>query len=317
MGRAQRERRARLAFGRTQPVDRQPGLPSRIPPARRGRGDRPVELPGVHPDGLDRLRAGRRQRGGVQAQRVHPGVGIWLAERSPRWCPSSRSCRWSPAAARPARRCAAAGVDKIAFTGSTATGKRVMAACARDADAGADGVRRQGRDDRRRRRRPRAPRPTRRCGAACPTPARPASASSGSTSTTESTTRSSPNCSTAQADLRAGDGPAAKIGPITMPKQLDVIRRHIDDALAARRPGGAGRARRRRRPFVQPTILVDVPRGPRGGHRGDLRADLTVTRVARHGRGGRAGQRHRLRPRRHRVRPGATATRSPTASRRA
>ena len=31
---------------------------------------------------------------------------------------------------RPARRCVASGVDKIAFTGSTATGKKIMAACA-------------------------------------------------------------------------------------------------------------------------------------------------------------------------------------------
>jgi len=32
-----------------------------------------VELPGTHPDGLDRVRARGRQRGGLQAERVHPG----------------------------------------------------------------------------------------------------------------------------------------------------------------------------------------------------------------------------------------------------
>ena len=44
----------------------------RVPAARRGRRDRPVELPGLHADGLDRLRARGRQRRGVQAERVHP-----------------------------------------------------------------------------------------------------------------------------------------------------------------------------------------------------------------------------------------------------
>ena len=64
-------------------------------------------------------------------QRVHPRrrrvAGPDLRSRS---CRAARCSRWSPASARPAPRCARAGVDKIAFTGSTATGKKVMAACA-------------------------------------------------------------------------------------------------------------------------------------------------------------------------------------------
>ena len=60
-----------------------------------------------------------------------PAVGRWLvdsfAERGAR-AAGVRS--WSPASARPARRCAAAGVDKLAFTGSAATGRKVMAGCA-------------------------------------------------------------------------------------------------------------------------------------------------------------------------------------------
>ena len=81
------------------------------------------------------------------------------------------------------------GVDKIAFTGSAATARKVMAACAEtltpvlmecggkdallvDADADLDAAADA------------AP------GAGCPTPGRPASASSGSTWPTRSTTRS-------------------------------------------------------------------------------------------------------------------------------
>ena len=47
------------------------------------------------------------------------------------------------------------GVDKVAFTGSPATARKVMAACAETLTPGADRGRRQGRHDRRRGRRPR------------------------------------------------------------------------------------------------------------------------------------------------------------------
>src|SRR3546814_4072722 len=51
----------------------------------------------------------------------------------------------------------------------------------------------------------------------------------------------------------------AQRGPMTMPKQLDIVRSHIDDALARggrALVGGAGAVGDR---FVQPTLLVDVP----------------------------------------------------------
>ena len=59
--------------------------------------------------------------------------------------------------------------------------------------------------------------------------------------------------------LSAHDGDDSQIGPITMPKQLDVIRSHIQDALdrgGRAIVGGADAVGER---FVQPTILVDVP----------------------------------------------------------
>ena len=59
-----------------------------------------------------------------------PASAAGWPRRSPRSCPTTRSSRWSPGSARPARPCAGPGVDKLAFTGSTATGKKVMAACA-------------------------------------------------------------------------------------------------------------------------------------------------------------------------------------------
>ena len=72
LGGRQRRQGARAAQGAGGPADGQPGRDRGVRPARRRRRDRPVELPGLHPDGLDRLRAGRGQRRRLQAQRVHP-----------------------------------------------------------------------------------------------------------------------------------------------------------------------------------------------------------------------------------------------------
>ena len=58
-------------------------------------------------------------------------------------------------------------------------------------------------------------------------------------------------------DLHAS--PDGKIGPITMPSQLDIIKSHIDDAIAGGATvilGGADAVGER---YVQPTILTHVP----------------------------------------------------------
>jgi len=59
--------------------------------------------------------------------------------------------------------------------------------------------------------------------------------------------------------LGAYDGDDSPIGPITMPKQMDVIRSHIQDALARGGRALVGGAEAVGERFVQPTILVDVP----------------------------------------------------------
>jgi acyl-CoA reductase-like NAD-dependent aldehyde dehydrogenase len=49
------------------------------------------------------------------------------------------------------------------------------------------------------------------------------------------------------------------LGPIITPAQLDVIRRHIDDALARGGKAVLGGPEAVQPPYVHPTILVDVP----------------------------------------------------------
>lgn len=151
-----------------------------------------------------------------------------------------------------------AGVDKIAFTGSTATGKKIMAAAAEtltpvliecggkdamlvDADADLD--------------------------AAADAATWGAMSNAGQTCVGvervyvhEDVYDDFVDKVVAEAsEVEAGTGDGADIGPITMPAQLDIIRRHISDALARggrALVGGEGAVEDR---YVRPTVLVDVP----------------------------------------------------------
>jgi acyl-CoA reductase-like NAD-dependent aldehyde dehydrogenase len=59
--------------------------------------------------------------------------------------------------------------------------------------------------------------------------------------------------------LRPGEDRGASYGPITMPGQLDVIRRHIDDAVAKGGTPILGGPSSVKDPYVEPVILIDVP----------------------------------------------------------
>jgi acyl-CoA reductase-like NAD-dependent aldehyde dehydrogenase len=59
--------------------------------------------------------------------------------------------------------------------------------------------------------------------------------------------------------LRSGSAKDADLGPITMPGQLEVIRRHLDDALARGARALVGGAEAVHPPFAEPVVLVDVP----------------------------------------------------------
>lgn len=151
-----------------------------------------------------------------------------------------------------------AGVDKLAFTGSTATGKRVMAACAPtltpvvieaggkdallvDADADLD--------------------------AAAVAAVWGAYSNAGQTCigiervyvhhvvAADLIAR----IRTLTAELVAGRDDAARLGPITMPGQVDVIRAHLQDALARGGEALVGGEGTIDGDLVQPTLLVNVP----------------------------------------------------------
>ncbi len=80
--------------------------------------------------------------------------------------------------------------------------------------------------------------------------------------------------------LRVGSDSGDDIGPITMPRQLDVIRRHIDDALARGARAVLGGADAVQPPFVHPTILVDVPEDAAAVREETFGPTLTIAKVA-------------------------------------
>jgi succinate-semialdehyde dehydrogenase / glutarate-semialdehyde dehydrogenase len=167
------------------------------------------------------------------------------------------------------------GVGKVAFTGSTATGKKVMAACAetltpvvieaggKDAlivDADAD------------------------VSAAAEAAVWGSMTNAGQTCTgIERAYVVAPVYDAFVAavvekagKLRVGE----EIGPITMPAQLDIIRRHIDDALARGATAVLGGADAVQPPHVAPTVLVDVPEDAAAIREETFGPTLTITKVA-------------------------------------
>jgi succinate-semialdehyde dehydrogenase/glutarate-semialdehyde dehydrogenase len=59
--------------------------------------------------------------------------------------------------------------------------------------------------------------------------------------------------------VHPGAGPDADYGPITLPRQLEVIQRHLDDAFARGAKALVGGPDAVRPPYVEPVVLVDVP----------------------------------------------------------
>src|SRR4051794_237540 len=167
------------------------------------------------------------------------------------------------------------GVGKVSFTGSTATGKKVMAACAENLvpviiEAG-------GKD-------------ALIVDADADVPAAAEAAVWGSMTNAGQTCigiervyavapvydQLVKEIVARAGKLRTGE----EIGPITMPRQIDVIREHIDDALAKGGKAVLGGADAVQPPYVAPTVLVDVPADSSEIREETFGPTLTITKVA-------------------------------------
>ncbi|WP_410875766.1 aldehyde dehydrogenase family protein [Nocardia sp. A7] len=216
------------------------------------------------------------------------------------------------------------GVDKIAFTGSTATGARIMAAAAptltpvllecggkdaaivaEDADvaAAADGI------------------------------VWNAMANAGQTCV--GTERCYVVASVLDeflaevrkivSTLEPGSDEAAAYGPMTMPAQIDVVAAHIDDALERGATAVFGGRDSVRAPFVSPVVLLDAPEdslavreetfGPTLTVRAvaDVAEAITLTNASRYGLASSVYSRKRGMEIARQLRAGATSVNTPAA----
>jgi succinate-semialdehyde dehydrogenase / glutarate-semialdehyde dehydrogenase len=207
-----------------------------------------------------------------------PAIGAWLVDTFAEVVPEQPVFSLVTGFGETGNALCQAGVDKLAFTGSTATGKKVMAACAdrltpvviecggkdalivatdADLDAAAEATVWGGLSN---------------GGQTCAGVERVyAVAAVYDEFVAKVTARAQ--------QVRGGQDAAADYGPITMPGQLDVIRRHIDDALAAGGRAVVGGTESVQPPFVQPVVLVDVPESSAAVREETFGPTVTVTKV--------------------------------------
>ncbi|UFS93301.1 aldehyde dehydrogenase family protein [Nocardia huaxiensis] len=150
-----------------------------------------------------------------------------------------------------------AGVDKVAFTGSAATGKKIMASAADTLTpvllecGGKDAVIVAADAD---------------IKAAADAVAWGATANSGQTCA--GVERVYVDKSVADqfiaevkrilTDVKPGSDAKASYGPMTMPSQIDIVRRHIEDALKNGGKAVLGGVESIKGPFIEPVIIVDA-----------------------------------------------------------
>jgi len=187
-----------------------------------------------------------------------PGVGTFLASTFAEAVPEYPVFQVVTGFGETGAALCASGVDKVAFTGSTRTGKKVMAACAQTLTpvlvecGGKDALIVDSDAD---------------------LTAAAEAAIWGAVSNAGQTCAGVERVYVAEdvADefieiavkrvrkLKPGGEPSANLGPITMPAQVEIIREHVQDALDRGGKALVGGPDSIRPPYVEPVVLTDVP----------------------------------------------------------
>jgi acyl-CoA reductase-like NAD-dependent aldehyde dehydrogenase len=208
-----------------------------------------------------------------------PAVGAWLVSSFAEVVPEHPVLQLVTGAGDTGACLARSAVSKIAFTGSAATAKKVMAACAENltpmvaecggkdafivaadadldaaADAAAWGALSNG-------------------GQTCVGIERVYVAEDVYHSFVEKLTER-------VSGVRPGEDREADYGPMTRPAQVDVVERHVADAMARGGRPVVGGLASIRKPFVGPVILTDVPEESRAVTEETFGPTVTVARVA-------------------------------------
>src|SRR3954451_13110412 len=206
-----------------------------------------------------------------------PAVGVWLAEAFKEVVPEQPVFQVVTGSGDTGAALCRAGVDKLAFTGSAPTGRKIMAACAEtltpvllelggndamlvDSDADihtAAGAALWG--------------AVSNAGQTCIGVERVYVVDAVYDEFVRELTL-------AAKDLKAG-GDEPVIGPMTMPKQVDLVREHVEEALDRGARAIIGGRESMRAPYIDPIILVDVPEDARVMREETFGPVLPVTRV--------------------------------------
>jgi acyl-CoA reductase-like NAD-dependent aldehyde dehydrogenase len=208
-----------------------------------------------------------------------PAVGGWLVSSFAEVVPEQPVLQLITGFGATGEHLARSGVDKIAFTGSATTARKVMAACAGNltplvAECGGKDALLVGADAD--------------LDAAADACAWGAMSNAGQTCVgiervyvAEDVYHTFLEKLTDRvSQVRPGDDREADYGPMTLPGQADVIEKHIADALARGARPVVGGIASIRRPYVGPVILADVPEDSRAVTEETFGPTVTVARVA-------------------------------------
>ncbi len=208
-----------------------------------------------------------------------PATGSWLVSALREVVPEEPVLQLLTGGGETGALLAASAVDKIAFTGSAATARTVMAACAANLTplvaecGGKDALLVAADAD---------------LDAAADAAAWGAMSNAGQTCVgvervyvaREVYEAFCAKLTERAGRLRPGDDRAADYGPMTLPGQAEVIEEHVSDALARGGRALAGGLAAIQRPYVQPVILADVPEESKAVTDETFGPTVTVTPVA-------------------------------------
>ncbi|MBY6675399.1 aldehyde dehydrogenase family protein [Rhodococcus sp. BP-332] len=187
-----------------------------------------------------------------------PRTGTWLADAWASLAAPHQVLQTVTGDGRVGESLCRSGVDKLAFTGSTATAKKVMAVCAETLTpivvegGGKDALLVDATAD---------------LEAAATFAAFGAMGNAGQTCAgveriyvvEEVADRFVDILTSRVRGLRVGDADDAQYGRMTLPKQVDIVRDQVEDALARGGRAVVGGLESVRAPYVDPIVLLDVP----------------------------------------------------------
>jgi acyl-CoA reductase-like NAD-dependent aldehyde dehydrogenase len=207
-----------------------------------------------------------------------PAVGGWLVSSFAEVVPEQPVLQLVTGGGATGEALARSGVNKIAFTGSSATARKVMAACAENLTpmiaecGGKDALLVDSDAD---------------LDAAADAAAWGALSNAGQTCvgvervyvTGDVYHSFCEKLAERMRTARPGEDREADYGPMTMPGQLDVVENHIADALARGGRAVVGGMQSIRRPYVEPVLLADVPEDSLAVQQETFGPTVTVTKV--------------------------------------